>query len=221
MISALVPAIPLNEAASVFTKSRVKVVGGRFEVLVEKMAESKDVDLVCAGAEYLIDITCYKNLTRIDSRRSLGMRMSCLTVQKGNPKKINSLESLLAPGMRIGISTEGCTLGIWEEIVNRSDIPLDTMKTKIKHYLMGCGSLIGALRRSDVDAVFGWTAFEKTASNACESVVLSNELTIVRSTGIALTTFTQDEELCNEFIEFLLSKEGDEIYKKYGWERPW
>jgi accessory colonization factor AcfC len=219
IISALVPSVPLIEAKKFFEKEKglkINVKVGRLELLMEKLTQ--DTDMICGGAEYLLDIAYARGYVHKNARWSLGLRRSCLVVQKENPKKIDSLLSLFRPDIRIGIATEGCTLGLWEEVINKSNLDIDRLRPKVI-YLKGCGSLIGALKRDNVDVIFGWTCFEKINKNICKAILLPDEFTIFRSTGLALTKFTKNEDLALEFVKFLLSPKSREIYEKYGWKR--
>ena len=81
--SALVPALPLKDAAERYaerTGVTVEVKAGRPEKWMPKVREGAPVDLMCCGAEFLLDLAEVEGLVVPGSRRSLGLRKAALIV---------------------------------------------------------------------------------------------------------------------------------------------
>ena len=110
---------PLRDAIGVFEKKfgvrcTLKV-GKPCDLLVE-ITESKSGDVICCGAEYILDEAEDRELIVKGSRRSLGLRRSVIIVPLGNPAGIHSLNDLCRDGVRIGIAVDGCLKGVWDDI---------------------------------------------------------------------------------------------------------
>lgn len=195
---------------------KIELTAGRPETWMNKLIDEKNGDLISCGAEYLLDKAEDEGIILDGSRKSLGKRRSCLVVKIKNPKKINSIHDLLKAELKIGISVDGCTLGIWDEIATRAGIT-EYLRKNISSRLHGCGALIRAITKGEEDCIFGWNNFKNISPEETEIVELPSELQVFRSTGIAILKFSNNVDLANKFIGFLLSKRGRQIYSKWGW----
>ncbi len=189
---------------------------GKAEDLISKIAESKEGDILTCGAEFILDEAQERGLIFGDTRRSVGYRKSAILVPMGNPKSIKSLSDLTQEGVRIGISTSGCLLGVWDDISSKAGLT-DQIRRNITDFADGCGAVMALINQKKVDAVFGWDAFKRLWMKTMEVVELPNELQIYRSTGVAVVKFAKDKELAKKFVGFLLSESGKRIYREYGW----
>lgn len=210
---------PLKKAVDIF-ESRFRIrchlsIGKAHELLGE-IAASKVGDVISCGAEYLLDDAEDQGLVTRGSRRSLGSRRSVIIVPIGNPAKIASLSDLSKDDVRIGIATEGCLKGVWDDIASKAGLT-DEIRRNIIHHADGCGSLMALIHQKKVDAIFGWNAFQFVWPATCEVIELPPHLQVLRSTPIAMVSYTKDAELSRRFIDFLTSNEARKIYSDYGW----
>jgi accessory colonization factor AcfC len=157
-------------------------------------------------------------ITRED-RRVLGYRRSIILTQKGNPKKIKFLTDLTKKGIKIAVATTDSLKGVWDEITSKTGLT-EKIQKNITLYADGCGELLGSIVQKKVDAAFGWNTYKVLHTKAIDAVELPKEIQVYRSTIIATTTFTENKETANKFINFLTSKEAKKIYSKYGWIVP-
>jgi len=222
VFSAGAVAPPLQEAASTFGKRHgvdVKVTVGKPANLLAAIVQGRKGDLLCCGAEFILDEAESNGLIVRGSRKSLGTRRSVIIVPVGNPGKITSLSDLCREGIRIGVASDGCLKGIWDDIASRAGLT-DQIRRNITEYADACGSLMSLINQEKVDAVFGWNAFQNIWPNTCEAVELPENLQAFRSTVIGIVSHTQNRALAQKFIDFLTSEEGRKIYSDYGWLRP-
>lgn len=189
---------------------------GKGEVLIEEIAKSKKGDVLTCGAEFLLDIAENQGLIVHDTRKSLGSRKSAILVQTGNPKKIGTMSDLTKRGTKVGVSVGGCLLGVWDDIATKAGLT-EQIRRNISDTAEGCGELIALINTKKVDAILGWNAFKKLATESIEAVELPENLQVYRSTGVAIIKFTKNTELARRFIDFLVSDEGKKIYEGYGW----
>jgi len=217
--SALVPALPLTDAAARYgeqTGVAIEVKAGRPERWMPRVREGAAVDLLCCGAEFLLDLAEVEGLLVSGSRRSLGLRRAALIVPVGNPADIGGLTDLARPEVRVGIGVEGCTLGLWDELAGRAAITGAVMQ-QIVLRSPGCGALLGAVARGEVDVGIGWENFDCHPSFDVEVVALPPEHQVWRSTGIGASSTSSRPDVAQGFVDWLGSDEAHEIYRSWGW----
>ena len=210
---------PLQKTVDMFKKKyRVDIVlkAGKPENLLAAISVTREGDLVSTGAEYVLDDAEDRGLLVKGSRRSLGFRRSVIVVPRGNPGKISSLADLCREGVRIGIATEGCLKGVWDDISSKAGLT-DLIRGNITEHADACGSLMSLIHGGKVDAVFGWNAFHNIWPDTCEVVELPRDLQVFRSTAIQTVSYAKDVELCGKFIDFATSGVGRKIYSGFGW----
>jgi accessory colonization factor AcfC len=134
----------------------------------------------------------------------------------GNPKNVESLYDLTREGVKVGISISGCLLGVWDDISSKAGLT-DQIRRNITDFADGCGAVMALINQKKVDAVFGWSAFQKLWTKTMEVVELPEELQVYRSTGVTVIRFSENTKLAKKFINFLKSEDGKKIYGEYGW----
>ena len=221
VFSAGAVAPPLQKAVAIFQKRSsvacdIRI--GKPSVLLAEIVEAKQGDLICCGAEYMLDEAVDAGTVVGDSRRSLGTRQSALIVPKGNPAGILTLEDLCRPGIRIGIATEGCLKGLWDDIASRAGLA-DEVRRNIVRRADSCGAVMALVNTKAVDAIFGWSAFAKIWPETSEAVELPRDLQVFRSTVAGIVSYSRESELARRLLEFLSSKDADSVYRDYGWVR--
>jgi molybdate transport system substrate-binding protein len=210
---------PIKKCAEEFRtefKTGFEFTVGKAEGLIADIAKSKKGDMLTCGSEFILDDAQLKGLILKDTRRSLGFRVSAILVQTGNPKKIRSISDLAREGVKIGISTSGCLLGVWDDISSKAELT-DQIRSHITDFADGCGELMALINKKRVDAILGWDAFKKLSMRTVDVVELPKELQVYRSTAVGVITFSKNRELAGKFIEFLVSDNGKRIYGEYGW----
>jgi molybdate transport system substrate-binding protein len=210
---------PLQKAIDVFEKKsgiRCNLMVGKPSNLLATIAVSKKGDAISCGAEYILDEAEDRGLVVKGSRRSLGLRRSAIVVPAGNPAKIKSLYDLCKENVHVGIATDGCLKGLWDDVASKAGLT-DQIRRNITHHADACGSLMGLIHQEKVDAIFGWSAFQSVWPDTCEVIELPSELQVFRSTAIAMVSYTRDAKLSQKFIDFLASDEVRKIYSGYGW----
>ena len=95
---------------------------GQPESFLEEIAGDPELDIVIAGAEYLLDDAEDMKITVPGTRVSLGLRRSVILVGKGNPLRITGIEDLTRSGVRVAVSVIDCLKGAWEDICGRAGL---------------------------------------------------------------------------------------------------
>ncbi len=219
VFSAGAVAPPIKKCAEEFkTKYEIEFnfTVNKAEVLIEEISKTREGDLLTCGSEYILDHAQLKGLVLKETRRALGSRTSAILVQKGNPKKIESMSDLAKGGMRVGVSVAGCLTGVWDDLATKAGLT-EEVRRNTAAYADGCGELMSFINKKEVDAILGWDAFKKLNMQTMDIIELPKDLQVNRSTAIGVITFTKDKELAKKFIDFLVSEKGKRIYEEYGW----
>jgi accessory colonization factor AcfC len=189
---------------------------GKAEKLMDEIAETKEGDLLTCGSEFILDHAQLKGLVLKETRRSLGSRTSAILVQKGNPRKIESMPDLAKEGIDVGVSVSGCLTGVWDDLATKAGFTEQIRKNTVA-YADGCGELMALINKKKVDAILGWDAFKNLNMQTMDIIALPKDLQVHRSTAISVITFSKNKELAKKFIDFLVSEKGKKIYEEYGW----
>ena len=184
-----------------------------------EIADAGIHDLAISGAEYLLDDGEVRGIVQKGQRRTIAYRRSAIIVPAGNPKNIHSVEDIARPGIRVGVSVIDCLKGLWEDISGRLGL-MDKIRRNICYYANGCIAIVEAVATGEIDAAFGWTAFQHLEPERIETIELPQEQQVLRGTGVGMLSFAKETEAAKQFMDFLASPQSREFYKEYGWVIP-
>jgi molybdate transport system substrate-binding protein len=210
---------PLQKALKLYEEvrgTRCDLKAGKPENLLIEIVDKKEGDLISTGAEYVIDDAEDRGITLPGKRRSLGLRRSVIIVPKGNPAGIQSLADLCRPGVRIGVATEGCLKGLWDDVASKAGLT-DAIRRNITDRADSCGAVMALVNTMKVDAIFGWNAFKNLWPATCDAVELPQDLQVFRSTAAAVVRFSSDVAETENLLGFLASERSKKVYAEFGW----
>ncbi|GAK52437.1 ABC transporter, periplasmic substrate-binding protein [Candidatus Moduliflexus flocculans] len=214
---------PTEEAAKLFeekTGVKVDVVFGGSGYVLTQMILAKQGDLYFPGSSDYMEVAKKKGAVLPDTEQYIVYLASAINVQKGNPKNIHSLKDLLTPGLKVAIANpEGVCVGAYAvEIIekNFTSEEKEQFKKNVINYTESCEKTATAISLKAADAVIGWSVFQYWDPERIETIPLEKSQIIrIGYIPIAIATYTQQKELAQQFIDFLLSDEGKEIYRTY------
>jgi len=181
-----------------------------------EIADAGIHDLAIAGAEYLLDDGQVSKIVQRGQRRTIAYCTSAIIVPAGNPKNIRCIEDIARPGVRVGVSVLDCLKGLWEDISGRLGL-LDKIRNNICYYANGCIAIVEAVATGEIDAAFGWTAFQHLEPERIEVVEIPEEQQVLRGTGVGLLSFSKEPQAAKQFMDFLASPDSRKFYREYGW----
>lgn len=176
-------------------------------------------DLAIGGAEYLLDDGEIRGIVQKGQRRTIGCRTSAIIVPAGNPANIRCIEDMARPGVRVAVSVIDCLKGLWEDITGRLGL-VDKIRRNISYYANGCIAIVEAVATAQVDAAFGWTAFQHLEPDRIEVIEIPQEQQVLRGTCVGLLSFARQTEAAKQFMDFLTTPEARAFYKEHGWVIP-
>ncbi len=214
---------PTEEAAKAFERKtgvKVDLVFGGSGFVLSQMMLAKRGDVYFPGSSDFMELAKKKGAVFPETERNVVYLVQAINVQKGNPKKIRTLRDLARPGLRVAIANpEGVCVGLYavETIEKHLTVAEKAaVKKNIVTYTESCEKTATAVSLKTVDAVIGWSVFEHWDPERIETVPLKKqEINRIGYIPAAIATFTQNRALAQKFIDFLLSAEGQAIYRKY------
>lgn len=214
---------PTEEAAKLFeqkTGVKVDLVFGGSGTVLSQMELNKKGDLYFPGSSDYMEIAKEKELVYPETESKIVYLVNAINVQKGNPKNIHSLKDLLKPGIKVAIANpETVCVGLYAiEIIDNtlSAEEKQAFKNNLLNYTESCDKTATAISLKTVDAVIGWSVFQHWDPENIETIPLQqDEIQRVGYIPIAISTFTENKELAQQFIDFLNSEDGMAAFKKY------
>jgi molybdate transport system substrate-binding protein len=195
------------------------IYGGSGFVL-SQMKLTKKGDLYFPGSSDFMEVAKKDGLVFPETEKIVVYLIPAINVQKGNPKRIYFLKDLTNDGIRVAIANpEFVCVGTYAvEIIEKNLNPNEKEKLKknLVNYTESCEKTANAISLRAVDAVLGWRVFQFWDPERIETIYLKpEEIPRIGYIPIALSKFTQDKTLSQKFIDFVLSPQGKDIFRKY------
>lgn len=214
---------PLEELAKDYEKktgNKVEIVFGGSGYVLAQMILSKKGDIYFPGSSDYMELAKKKGAIFLETEKKVVYLVPSINVWKGNPKKIKSLRDLTKPNIKVAIANpEGVCVGLYAvEIIekNFNDEEKKLFKKNLKNYTESCEKTATILSLKAVDAVIGWSVFQHWNPDRIETVPLKHsEIIRIGYIPIAISRYTNNKELAQSFIDFVLSAEGKNIFKKH------
>lgn len=216
---------PTEEVAKVFERKtgvKVNLTFGGSGFVLSQMTLAKKGDIYFPGSSDYMEIAKKKHLVFPETERNVVYLVPAINVQKGNPKGIKSLKDLLQPGLRVAIANpEGVCVGLYAVEIIEKNMNLAekaAFKKNLVNYTESCEKTATAISLKAADAVIGWRVFQYWDPERIQTIPLKKEeIPRIGYIPIAISQFTANRALAQSFIDFILSKEGLAIFKKYNY----
>lgn len=216
---------PTEEVAKAFEKKtgvKVNLTFGGSGFVLSQMELAKKGDIYFPGSSDYMEIAKRKGLVIPETEKYVVYLVPAINVQKGNPKGIRGLKDLARPGIKVAIANpEGVCVGLYAvEIIEKNLNPKEkeSFKKNLINYTESCEKTATAISLKAVDAVIGWSVFQHWDPKRIETIPLKKEEILrIGYIPIAISSFTSNRADAQAFIDFILSKEGKGIFKKYNY----
>ncbi len=215
--------LPLEEVAKAFEKktgTKVELVFGGSGFVLSQMILTKKGDIYFPGSSDYMELAKNKGVILPETEKKVVYLVPAINVQKGNPKNIKSLKDLTKPGIKLAIANpDGVCVGLYAvEILEKNLTEQEKLivKKNITNYTESCEKTATVVSLRTVDAVIGWEVFQYWDPKRIETIPLkSSEIIRIGYIPIAISKFSKNKQLAQSFIDFVLSKEGKSVFKKY------
>jgi molybdate transport system substrate-binding protein len=213
---------PMEEAAAAFeqeTGIKVYLNFGGSGAMLSQIELSRSGDLYIPGSPDYIVKAEKKDFIDPASLKKIAYLIPVIAVQSGNPKNIRSLADLAKPGVEIGIGNpQAVCLGLYSIEIFEYNHLLEDISKNIVVNAESCEKTAALLSLKAVDAVIGWDVFHYWDPEKIDVVYLPPEqLPRIAYIPGVITKFAADEASAQKFLDFLVSKKGQEIFRKWGY----
>lgn len=217
------PAPATKEAAVAFEKKtgvKVEVTSGPTPQWIDKA--KKDADIIYSGSETMMTDFVFAMEGRIShfDVQPLYLRPLSILVRPNNPKKFRGFKDLLNPGIKILVVNGAGQNGVWEDMAGRQG-DINTVRT-IRRNIVAYAKNSAEARQTwidkpEIDVWLIWNIWQVSNPSLTEIVNIEPEYAIYRDTGVVLTTQGKTKAAARQFVEFLSSPNGAQIFQKWGW----
>lgn len=220
------PAPAMKQAAEVFSKAhgvRVEVTAGPTDRWIGQARA--DADVIFSGSEYMMTDFVKAMEGRIDEDTidALYMRPSAILVRPGNPRRLHDLPDLAKPGVKVLVVQGAGQTGMWEDMAGKDgDVRLvrALRKNIVFHAPNSAAARDHWVQHPEVDAWIIYGIWQVANPALADQVAVSRRFVVYRDSGVALTHGGRDRAVAREFVQFLRSKEGAAIFRRWGWTTP-
>ncbi|MGB9617221.1 MAG: molybdate ABC transporter substrate-binding protein, partial [Desulfomonilaceae bacterium] len=214
---------PTEDAAKAFEAkygTKVLLTFGGSGFVLSQMILGKKGDLFFPGSSDFMELAKRRDAVIHETEKIIVYLVPAINVQKGNPKHIKSLKDLTRPGLKVAIANpESVCVGAYAvEIVEKNLSPSEKelFRKNLVNYTESCERTATAVSLKAVDAAIGWRVFHYWDPERIETIPLpASQIVRIGYIPIAISRFTADRKAAQRFIDFLLSGEGKDIFRKY------
>ena len=216
---------PMEEAAALFEKRtgiKVYLTFGGSGTLLSQMKLGKTGDVYIPGSpDYMVKAERDRVVTPANFRR-IAYLIPAICVQKGNPKNIKSLADLTKPNIEFAIGDPNAVcVGLYAiELLDYNSLLNETKNAgTCMTYASSCDNTAALIGLKSVDAVIGWDVFAVWNPETTEAVMLPpGRVPRIAYIPAAVTNFALDDVSAEKFIDFLVSPDAQEIFRKWGYK---
>ncbi len=189
--------------------------------LYSKILATKSGDIFMPGAYYYMDllekkgyVLKYSNITK---------HIPVIVVKKGNPKNIKSLEDLGNEGISLAFGDKNIAIGrttekILEKLKKDNPEAVKRIENNIKVRCATVNQVVLYVENGNVDSGICWKSNALQSKDKVDIVKIDPKYNVIKTIPVGILSFTKDKEDATMFYNFVLSDEGKNIFKKYGFE---
>lgn len=212
----------MEEIGTLFQKERripVHMIFGGSGTLLMQIDLSRQGGIYLAGSPDYIAIGEKKELLVPGSDRIVAYLVPGIITPAGNPAAVHSLDDLARPGIRVGIGNpETVCLGLYAvEILEKNGL-LEQVMRNVVTFGGSCSKTANLAAFGKLDAILGWRVFHYWNPERMDLVPIApDRIPRISYIPIAVPAHARDPGFSAEFIDFVLSKKGRDVYEKYGY----
>lgn len=207
---------PMEEIADLFEEREgveVQYTFGGSAQLLSQIELYQTGDLYMPGARSDIESAIEKGF--VDETRDVVYHVPCIVTPRGNPAGIDSLECLAEPGVRVALGDPTGpaigkvskkileSLGIWDEVGENVVAFSGTVNELLVYVSLG-----------QADAAIVWE--DLFNPDEMEMVEIPREKNEIKVVSIGTLIFSEDKEVAERFMNFVVSEEGKEVFVDHG-----
>jgi len=168
-----------EEAAKAFedkTGCRMLLHFGGSGAMLSQMKLTRRGDLYFPGSSDFMELAKREKLVVPETEKIVVYLIPAINVPADNPKKIERLEDLGKPGVRVGIARpDTVCVGLYAVMVLTHNKLADQVKPNIVTHAESCEKTAQLVALGTVDAVLGWRVFQYWNPEKIKTIMLTPE----------------------------------------------
>ncbi len=211
-----------EEVAKAFedkTGCRMLLHFGSSGAMLSQMKLTRRGDAYFPGSSDYMELAKREKLVVPETEKIVVYLVPAINVPANNPKKIEKLEDLARPGVRVGIARPDavCVGAYAVEVLEKNGLAA-AVKPNIVTYAESCEKTAQLVALGTVDAVLGWRVFQYWNPEKIKTVLLPPErVPRIGYIPIARSVFCRQPETLERFVAFLTGVEGRAIFSKWNY----
>ena len=201
------------------TGNEVTAMYGGSGKLLSQMKLSGKGDVYLSASSDFMEKAKKDGIVDPASEKIVAYLIPAINVQKGNPKRIRSIQDLTREDVELVIANPRfvCVGRYAVEIFEANDLSA-LIKPRIKSFAESGARTANTIAIGGTDAVIGWRVFEHWNAKKIQTVLLKpEEIPRISYVSIAVSRFSQKRALAKEFITFVVSPEGKQMFESRGY----
>jgi len=185
------------------------------EILLSRIKLSGQGDLYMPGDVHYVEQAEEAGL--MDAHSTACYFVPVILVQKGNPKKIQSLADLTRPELKIGLGDpKACAIGRKaSRIFKKNDI--DEEKLNVVFRSVTVNELGNHIKVGSLDAAIVWDAVAAYFPDDAEVVAIPTAENVISTVALGVLESSQHPETAARFVDFVTSEAGQKIFAKHNY----
>lgn len=209
---------PVAECIGIFQAAkgvRVEADYAGAEVLISKIRLSRAGDVYLPGDRDYVEMA--EKEGHILEKKTICFFVPTIMVRKGNPRRIAGLRDLTQPGLKLGLGDpRACAVGRQtRKLMDRNAIEWAAVEKNLVYQSMTVNELCLQIQAGSVDAVIVWDAVAVQYEKYGDTVAIPADQNVVSTVEAGILSFTKDRERAREFVEFLASEKGREVFRRH------
>ena len=138
-----------------------------------------------------------------------------ILVQKGNPKKIHTLEDLTRADVKVGLGDpKVCAIGRKASRIFVKN-KIDEEKVNVKYRSATVNNLGTQIKMGSLDAVIVWDATAAYFAEDADAITIPPEQNVISKVAVGVLKSAEYPDLARKFVEFITSERGQEVFRKH------
>ncbi len=210
---------PMHEVGEVFAKEfglKIKNVhGGSGHILSQAKLSGKG-DVFIPSSLYFFDIANEAGV--VGDKQYIAYHVPVIAVLGGNPARIKGLPDLARPGVEVILGDEKVTaIGrVTAKIIAEAGLTAALAKNTVGKTVT-VTELLVRLVMGQADAAIVWEPIA-TAVEEIEVIKIAEEQNQIDIISASVFKKSQNKEIAREFIDFLISDQSKEIFRRHGFQ---
>ncbi|WZL73879.1 molybdate ABC transporter substrate-binding protein [Clostridiaceae bacterium 35-E11] len=210
---------PMDEIGKIFQEKynvEVQYTYGGSAQLLSQIELSGKGDVFIPGSAFYYEEADQKGL--VDERHHVAYHIPVIVVSKDNPKDIKRIEDLGKEDVKLVLGDEkACAIGkVSKKMLEKNELYDQVTKNRVASTAT-VNELLIYITMKQADATIMWEDNVEGVEDV-EIVAIPEEKNDIKTIPIATVKNSSNKDLAQNFVDFVVSHEGKNIFQKYGFK---